>query len=151
MGTWLQELVPWDVYATGTWSKPVTQNGVLYGSRRYLDTVEKFAGVPVYAFTGVEKGSRGSLLHAHFLIGNVGHLKTYCGQRLAAGEWGKTCCLLHAWPWGYARVVIYDPKLGAAHYVSKYVTKELCEWDLRGFPATPQLALRNPLWRMKVN
>jgi hypothetical protein len=79
-------------------------------------------------------------------MGNVGHLKTYCGQRMPPEVKGLTCCMLHAWPFGYARVVPYDPKLGAAHYVSKYVTKDLCEWELRGFPAVPQLALRNSLY-----
>lgn len=152
MGNFLQTLVPWDVYYTLTFSRPVSLDGVLYGARRYFDIVEKLAGrfsdtkPKLYGYIGVERGPNGGLLHAHGLMGNVGHLKTYCAQRMPPEAKGLKCCLLHAWPFGYARVVPYDPKLGAAHYVSKYVTKDLCEWELRGFPAVPQLSLRNPLY-----
>ncbi len=141
MGSWLNQLAPWDIFFTGTWSRPVTLDGVLYGARRYLRQVERWAGVPIYAFLGVERGDKGDLLHVHMLVGNVAHLKLFCGKRLAAREWGLACCLLHAWPWGYARALPYDPGLGAAHYVSKYVTKRLAEWDLIGFPASPQRVL----------
>ena len=141
MGEWLQTLAPWDVFFTGTWSRPVTVNGAFYGARRYLDIVEKWAGQPVYGFVGVERGRSGGLLHVHGLLGNVAHMRLYCDKRLGPDQWGLKCCLLHAWPWGYARVLPYEPKLGAAHYVSKYVTKELSEWDLRNLPAVPQKAL----------
>ncbi len=142
MGSWLHRLAPWDVFFTGTWSRPVTLDGVLYGTRRYLRLVEKWAGVPIYAFIGVERGDKGELLHVHALIGNVGQLQPFCGKRLEASKWGLGCCLLHGWPWGYARVLPYDPSLGAARYVSKYITKRLAEWELIGFPAAPQRVLR---------
>ena len=141
MGSWLNQLAPWDVFFTGTWSRPVTPNGVLYGARRYLRFVERRAEVPIYAFLGVERGDTGGLLHAHSLIGNVAHLKPFCGELLARDKWGLRCCLLHTWPWGYARALPYDPSLGAAHYVSKYITKRLAEWELIGFPAAPQRVL----------
>ncbi len=53
----------------------------------------------------------------------------------------RQCCMVHAWPCGIARVLPYNPKLGASYYVSKYVTKQLGEWELFGFPAVPQLPL----------
>jgi hypothetical protein len=34
----------------------------------------------------------------------------------------------------------YDPKLGAKHYVSKYIAKDLAEWELFGLPIAPQTA-----------
>jgi len=142
VGNFLQNLAPWDVFFTGTWSRPVTFDGVLYGTRRFLAEMQKRAGVPLYAFFGVERGERGHLLHIHSLMGNVAHLKPYCGERLAPDVRGRPCCVTHAWPWGYARALTYDPALGAARYVSKYVTKQLSEWDLVGFPATPQSALK---------
>jgi hypothetical protein len=41
--------------------------------------------------------------------------------------------MTHSWLGGYARVLPYDPALGAKHYVSKYVIKgHLAEWDLLG-------------------
>jgi hypothetical protein len=140
MGSWLEHLVPWDVFFTGTWSSRVTVDGVLYGTKNFLRRVEQWAGVSVYAFFGVERGDKGDLLHVHALIGNVAHLTPFCGKRLSPGKRGLNCCLLHAWPWGYARAYPYDPALGAAHYVCKYVVKDLAEYELIGFPASPQRA-----------
>jgi len=144
MGEWLAELGPWDVFATWTFSRLVQVNGVMFWARRHLRWIEKTAGQPVYAFIGVERGSAGGLLHIHALLGNVAHLKPYCGERLAPGKWGRDCCLVHGWPAGIARVLPYDPKLGARFYVSKYITKRLAEWELWGFPAVPQSALVGP-------
>ena len=141
MGKWLGDLAPWDVFSTWTFSRPVNVQGAMYMARRHLRWVERAAGVPTYGFVGVEKGERGGLLHLHALMGNVARLKPYCGTRLAPGTWGRECCLVHGWPCGIARVLPYDPKLGASYYVSKYVTKQLAEWELFGFPAIPQFAL----------
>jgi len=141
MGNWLGDLAPWEVFSTWTFSRPVKVTGAMYWARRHLKTLEKRAGVPLYGFVAAEQGDRGGLIHLHALLGNVGALKPYCGERLRPGRWGRSCCMLHSWPCGIARVVPYDPKLGAKHYVGKYVTKELAEWELFGFPAHPQKAL----------
>jgi len=141
MGEWLGQLAPWDVFTTWTFSRPVRVEGAMYWARRHLRWVERVAQQPVYGFVGAEDGGTGGLVHLHALLGNVAHLRPYCGVRLAPGEWGRSCCLLHAWPCGIARVLRYDPRLRAAWYVSKYVTKELAEWDLVGFPARSQMAL----------
>jgi len=140
MGSWLGRLAPWDVFATWTFDRPVNPAGAMYWTKRHLGWIEKTAKQPIYAFVGVERGDRGGLLHVHALIGNVAHLKPYCDNRLAPGTWGRSCCLVHAWPCGYARVFRYDPQLGAKHYIVKYVTKRLAEWELIGFPANPQQA-----------
>jgi len=144
MGEWLGDLAPWDVFSTWTFSRPVHVHGAMYWARRHLRYLEKKAQQPVYAFLGAETGERGGLLHVHALVGNVAHLKGWCGERLEPGKWGRTCCMLHSWPAGIARVFPYDPKLGAAHYVSKYITKRLAEWELIGFPCAPQKALDLP-------
>jgi hypothetical protein len=138
MGSWLGRLAPWDVFATWTFDRIVQVNGALFWAKKHLRWVEGVAGQSIYAFVAVERGQNGGLLHVHSLVGNVAHLKAYCGDRLARGKQTKSCCLLHAWPCGYARVFPYDPKLGAKHYVVKYVTKRLAEWELIGFPARPQ-------------
>lgn len=144
MGDWLGKLVPWHVFSTWTFARPTHVNGAMYMARRHMDWIEKVAGVPVYAFLAVEKGEIGGHIHVHSLIGNVGHLKPYCGTRLPLGEWGSPCCMLHAWPCGISRVLPYDPVKGAKHYVSKYVCGQLAEWELRGFPAIPQPSLEMP-------
>lgn len=142
MGEWLGGVAPWDVFSTWTFSRPVTVNGAMYMGRKHVRWLQNTAGQPIYAFVGAEQGNRGGLIHLHALIGNVGHLQPFCGVRQPAGKWGLTCCMLHAWPAGIARVLRYDPTKGAAFYVSKYVSKELAEWELFGFPASPQLAFR---------
>jgi len=152
MGEWLGKLAPWDVFASWTFSKPVNVDGAMYMGRRHLAWMEKVAGVPIYAFLATEKGDVGGLVHLHSLVGNVAHLKPWCGKKLPRGSWRASCCLLHAWPCGYARVFPYDPVLGAKHYVSKYVCAQMSEWELRGFPAQPQMALNSgPLGKRRGN
>ena len=141
MGTWLGQLAPWDVFSTWTFSRPVQVAGAMFWARRHLRWLEKAAAQPVYGFVGVERGEVGGLLHVHALVGNVSHLRKYCGARLAPGQWARKCCMVHAWPCGHARILRYDPEQGASYYVSKYVSKRLAEWELFGFPALPQLGL----------
>jgi hypothetical protein len=135
MGSWLSGLAPWDVYATWTFSEPVKVAGAMYWARRHLDHVRSMARAEPFAFVAVEHGHNGGLLHLHALVGNVGHLPASCDRLLPQDSWGLNCCLRHAWPCGYARVLPYDPQQGASYYVSKYCTRELSEWDLLGFPA----------------
>lgn len=142
MGEWLGQLVPWDVFSTLTFSRPVQPAGAMFWGRRHLRWLQKVAQQPIYAFLGVERGRTGGLLHLHALVGNVGHLKPYCGAPLPPGRWGHGCCMLHGWPCGHARVLPYNPELGARFYVSKYISKKLADWELVGFPAVPQLPLR---------
>lgn len=143
MGTWLGELAPWDVYSTWTFSRLTGESGAMFWARRHLRWLREKAQQPIYAFVGVERGSAGGLVHVHALVGNVGHLKAFCGERLPNGVWGRQCCMTHAWPCGLARVFPYDPQLGARYYVSKYVSKMFADtdWDLIGFPANPQRAM----------
>jgi len=140
MGTWLGDLAPWDVFATWTFSRPVTTAGAMHWARRHIRILEKRATLPLYGFVASEQGDRGGLIHLHALLGNVATLRLYCGERFDPGEWGKNCCMVHAWPCGYARVLPYNAKLGAKYYVAKYLVKNLAEWELTGFPAQPQKA-----------
>lgn len=99
----------------------------------------------LYGFVAAEKGRRGGLIHLHALLGNTGGLQANCEHQTSLDQeeeegslgkldrqWGKDCCLRHSWPRGYARVLPYDPKLAATHYVSKYIVKGLAEWELFG-------------------
>ena len=142
MGEWLGQLAPWDVFSTWTFSRLTQVGGAMFWAKKHLRWLEEKAQQPIYAFVGVERGKSGGLVHLHALVGNVGHLKAFCGERLTPGVWGRTCCMLHAWPCGLARVLPYESQLGARFYVSKYVTKRLAEWELIGFPAIPQGAMR---------
>ena len=76
------------------------------------------AGVPLFWFYGVEHGERLGRLHLHALFGNT--------ERLPVAT------MRASWTAGFADVDAYDPTRGASYYVTKYVTKELAEWDVSG-------------------
>jgi len=140
MGDWLGELAVWEVFSTWTFSSPVTVNGAMHQAHRHLQAIEKRTGRQPYGFVATEVGARGGLLHLHALLANLGGYAAYCGTRFGRWDvWGRRCCQLHAWNRGIARVYPYDPKLGARHYVSKYVVKNFGEWELYGeFPLQSQ-------------
>jgi hypothetical protein len=153
MGNWLGQLAPWDAYATWTFSRIVTAYGAMFWAKRHIEWLEHSAAQNVYGFVAAERGSNGGLIHLHALLGNVKHMQFYCGNKTPSPvattkeakhekRWARKlkCCLTHAWPCGYATVFPYNPALGAKHYVAKYITKDLAEWDLFGLPTAPQMA-----------
>jgi hypothetical protein len=102
----------------------------------YADRQQYLLRQRVRAFRGDEYGPLGGHLHIHALVAGVAGVASpprYCGKKLPPGQWGKQCCWTHCWPCGFARVLLYDPKLGAGHYVSKYVTKRFGDWEFYGF------------------
>jgi len=167
MGEWLETL-EWDVFATWTFDRLVRLPGAMYWAGKHLDTLEdwvngwgsenpsskngwgyceKATTLPrkkVYAFVAAEEGGKGGLIHLHALVGNVASITTYCGRHFRVGQWGKSCCMVHAWPCGIARVMPYNPDLGARFYVSKYITKQLAEWALLGVPRPTLLKMPKP-------
>jgi hypothetical protein len=63
-------------------------------------------------------GERLGRLHLHALLdGTEGLLPSSVGA---------------AWPYGFSRVEVYDPALGATHYLTKYAVKTLASYDLAG-------------------
>jgi hypothetical protein len=140
MGTWLGDLAPWDAYATWTFSRIVSAHGAMFWAKQHIAWLQRAAEVPVYGFVAAERGGSGGLVHLHALLGNVKHMQFFCGEKPTLRDFKQKCCLVHAWPCGYARVFPYDPTLGAKHYVAKYISKDLAEWDLFGLPLTTQTA-----------
>lgn len=159
MGTWLGTLAPWTWFATFTFSQLVSfararywfeqylrlANNVIDHSRSnethrrpngfsYLEMDPSHIRKNIRAFRADELGHHNGRRHIHSLIADVESLLIDCGEKLPPTEWGRKCCWTHAWPCGYARILPYDPKLGAAYYVSKLLTNPLSEWDLYGFP-----------------
>jgi len=129
-----------DWFGTFTFSALVSPAGAHYWFRKYLHFAEGFT--QPYAFRADEYGPIGGRLHMHALVGNVAHLVAYCGEHLPPRQWGKECCWLHRWPCGYARILPYDPKLGARYYVAKYVSKALGDYELIGFDDSLTFATR---------
>jgi hypothetical protein len=107
----------WDWYATWTFADDVKTFTAHNRLARWLRDLEKAAGSPIAWFRGDEYGERFGKFHMHGLIANVAHMGRF--------QW------MRRWePNGYARIYAYDPLKGAAYYVSKYVRKQLGDWDL---------------------
>jgi hypothetical protein len=120
LGAWLS-LPEWDWYTTHTfkasWVSARQADKAWYAWFNSLRMSAKAAGLtpsvyglasPFY-FRVAEYQDRGTL-HFHSLIGNAGDIR-----RLSF----KDLWELH----GFARVEKYEPALGAAHYVAKYLNK----------------------------
>ncbi len=84
----------------------------------WVRRVERRGGEPVWWFRGDELGERLGRLHLHALLGGTG--------RLLDASLG--------WEWraGFSVVKRYDPALGVAHYLTKYATKGLADYDVSG-------------------
>lgn len=58
-------------------------------------------------------------VHIHALMGNTLGIR----RLTQMDEWYKR--------YGIARIMPYNAKLGAKHYITKYIVKELADWDIR--------------------
>jgi len=68
-----------------------------------------------------EVGKDRSVPHLHALVANVDPTV----RRMSLVDW--------AWQrWGIARVLEYDPNLGAGFYLSKYLTKDISDIEFGG-------------------
>lgn len=84
----------------------------------FVRDLEKAAGIPIFWFRADEIGSHGGRFHIHALIGNVAHLRRMTWM----DRWND-------WA-GYARILPFNEKKGAAYYTAKYVTKQSGDWDV---------------------
>ncbi len=84
----------------------------------FVHRLERRARAPVWWFRGDELGERLGRLHLHALLGGTG--------RLPDDTLGRE------WRAGFSVVKRYDPALGAAHYLTKYATKGLADYDVSG-------------------
>lgn len=132
---------PWAHWCTLTFRPPATEAGVgceprewgrfrkrirsdvdvspqyaLRQWRTFKRDTTTHANVPLFWFYGVEFGDRFGRMHLHALLGNT--------ERL------PTTVLNQAWPAGYSRILEYDANRGASYYITKYVAKDLAEWDI---------------------
>lgn len=85
---------------------------------RFLRDLEAAAGVPIHWFRADEYGERLGKFHMHLLIGNVAHLRRVYWM----DDWNRRA--------GYARILQFDRRRGAAYYVAKYITKQSGEFAM---------------------
>lgn len=112
----LLEGIPWDHYATLTFRQSSGPNFAWRAFRRWIRRLERTAELPVIWFVGFEDGNLLGRLHLHALVGNTDVLSEET--------------LTEAWTAGFSRIERFQPGLGAAHYVTKYVTKDLLDYDI---------------------
>lgn len=130
-GDWLDSLQydelgelarPWTYWGTLTRADPLTARGWRRAVEGHIERVR-----PSHAFWGVESGRVNGRLHAHILYGYNLEDDLYGGVVPADKIWDD---------WyrrhGRAHVDAFEQERGAAHYVSKYVTKDLGDYDLQG-------------------
>lgn len=120
---WGQHLgrYPWDHFLTLTFRRESVADFARRSWLSYVRRLELAAGMPLVWFYGTEYGSLGRL-HIHALTLNTGSLPI----RILHREWWQDPPL----PRGLTKIAVYSPLLGAAHYVSKYVTKDLADYDV---------------------
>ena len=108
----------WDWFVTLTFRDEVGSFRAhrLFG--RFVRDLEREAGIPIFWFRADEIGPHGGRFHIHALIGNVGNLR----RMSWVDRWNRLA--------GYARILPFNSKRGAAYYCAKYVTKQSGDWDM---------------------
>jgi hypothetical protein len=111
-GVWLSGF-PWDWYATMTFAEPVHPEQAARRWQRWVRDLEEQQEHRVRWARALEYQKRG-VIHDHALVwfGGADEARRLTGM----DRWeviGQ----------GYARIVTYDPHLGATHYLGKYVAK----------------------------
>ena len=123
----------WDHFATLTFAQPRTEARARRAFAAFVRTVrlQTFGGSVGY-FCGYECGTFGRL-HLHALMRtNVPQTELAINANSHPSKAVPNKVLWACWfeRFGRAKVETYDPKRGAAGYVSKYVTKRLSFYDL---------------------
>lgn len=84
----------------------------------FVRDLENAAGIPIFWFRADEIGPHGGRFHIHALIGNVAHMR----RMTWVDRWDRLA--------GYARILPFTAKRGAAYYCAKYVTKQSGDWEI---------------------
>lgn len=108
---------PWDWFLTLTFRDPPGTFRAHRMFARFARDIEKAANVRIGWFRADEYGSAAGHLHLHALMLNTGHLSRIAWMQ----EWDRRA--------GFARILPFDPTRGAAFYCSKYIAKQLGEYD----------------------
>jgi hypothetical protein len=132
-GEWLDTFT-WHWFATLTFRLPPSSRTSLNHFRRFARDLGRLAERGPGYFVGSETGGLHGREHLHALLyfppprnGDLFHTH---------GE-GIRALRSVAWKWwfdryGRALILDYDPGKGASHYVTKYCTKTLADWDIGG-------------------
>jgi hypothetical protein len=121
MGNWLSEM-SWDYFQTGTFREEFETFSPFTAKRRFLKYIEgtrkKYGLSNIDYFIAIEPHKSGTY-HVHTLMNGCAGVS----DEALWEDWFKK--------YGRNTVEIYDPQLGASHYLTKYIVKDLCDWDIR--------------------
>lgn len=130
-GNWLDQMQfgsdgsehPWHYWSTLTFAEERTSRAVRKAVTGHLERIGADR-----AFWGMESGKVNGRLHAHALL----HFRTeLSGDHTMPVGVPRAEHIYRDWfkRHGRAHVDRFEKGKGAAHYVSKYVTKRLCDYD----------------------
>lgn len=132
LGDWLDSQGDWTYWSTITQRPRHKWDGVrsMTSWRRAMDQWCETTGAD-RIFWATEEGRLYGRSHVHALI-------YYDPHRTDPEQWGFSMSIPSAqalWDltyraYGRAHIDKYDPKLGAAHYCGKYVTKKIADYDI---------------------
>ena len=113
-GDWLRGFA-WRLFGTFTFTRQASLDSAVDRFRRLIGRLEQRAEGPVPWYLVVEPHIVRSH-HVHALLDGPGCLSCQTVKE--------------AWTWGRRHVVVYDPSLGAAHYLSKAVSSPFAFHDI---------------------
>jgi len=109
-GNYLSQF-PWDWFVTLTFRQPVSESSALRALVRFIHAIRAAQGFnPGFVAVSELQHAR-NVPHWHLLMLNVSPLR-----RLDFKDWWER--------YGYARVLPYNPELGARVYIGKYLFKD---------------------------
>ena len=122
MADWVNQF-EWQFWFTGTFLPDKSYRDTIKAKRawsRWIDGIGKtYQKHNIEYFLAVERFKSGDFLHCHGLINGLDGL-TY-------KQIGESWRALY----GREKVEGYEKDKGANFYLTKYVTKDLCDWDLK--------------------
>ncbi len=107
VGDWLN-IFPWEFFVTLTYARD--DMSVFLAERCFNRYLNEYPASVIYFYV-FEMHSLRVSPHVHLLIGEVGGIKP--------------------WKHGMAKVLPYDPGLGANFYIAKHITSSNVWWDIQ--------------------
>ena len=121
LGKWLGGH-DWTFWATPTTGYTMTLNSARRAMHRLHDILDRRS--PTTMFWAAERFDCKEGYHTHTLI------KTNDDFNLIVQAWQKASGGIKEGSWQRIQLDHYDKQLGASHYLSKYVTKKITDYDL---------------------
>jgi hypothetical protein len=117
------EKYEWQFWMTGTFRRDQAYKDTIKTKRAFYrfedDLREKFRKYQIEHFMAVEKHADGDFTHVHGLLNGLEGLTDTKIWEVWFNKFGR------------ARVEVYDPEKGAAHYLTKYLVKAVCDYDVK--------------------